>query len=91
MAYCTASWEDEENNRIVELSVEYQLADTCLQIERVTPTAVVFLYPQTGEAVRKIKVWTETGRRMLLNQYRQAVGSEHLQQQLDAHLAENVG
>jgi len=91
MAFCTANWEDEENNRIVELSVEYQLADDRLEIERVTPTAVAFLDPQNGQPVRKIKVWTETGRRMLLSQYRESCGAEHLQQQLDAHLAENVG
>lgn len=91
MPFCTANWEDEENNRLVELSVEYQLADDRLEVERVTPTAVSFLDPQNGQVVRKIKVWTETGRRMLLRQYRESVGSEHLQQQLDAHLAENVG
>ncbi len=91
MPFCTANWEDEENNRIVELSVEYQLADDRLEVERVTPTAVSFLDPQNGQVVRKIKVWTETGRRMLLRQYRESVGSEQLQQQLDAHLAENVG
>ncbi len=91
MAHCTASWEDEENNRKVELSVEYQLDGNRLQIERVTPTAVVFVDPQSGETTRRIRVWTETGRRMLLRQYQESAGSEHLQAQLDAYLGENVG
>ena len=90
MAQCAASWEDEENNRIVELSVEYRLDGSHLQIERVTPTGVVFVDGETSEPVRKIKVWTETGRRFLLRKYRENAGAEHLQQQLDAHLAENV-
>lgn len=91
MPICSVNWEDEDNNRIVELAVEYRLDAGQLDVETVTPAAVVFVDAHTAQPTRKIKVWTAAGRRMLLKQYQNAAGADHLQQQLDAVLTEAVG
>ena len=67
-----ATWEDEENNRSVELVVNYQLDAKRVEINEVTPTRVNFLCPTTGKTTRSIGVWTEGGRRVLNRQIAQA-------------------
>ncbi len=91
MPMCSVNWEDEENNRIVELAVEYRLEASQLDVESVTPATVMFVDPQSAQPLRKIKVWTEAGRKMLLRQYQTLAGPDHLQQQLDAVLAVDAG
>ena len=49
MKSCQATWEDEENNRHVELVVNYQLDATRVEINDVTPTRVTFLCPTSGK------------------------------------------
>jgi hypothetical protein len=68
-----ATWEDEENNRRVELVVNHRLDATRVDISDVTPTRVTFLCPTTGTALRSIGVWTDGGRRILVRQM-EAVG-----------------
>jgi len=63
-----ATWEDEENNRRVELVVNHRLDATRVDINDVTPTRVTFLCPSTGSPVRSIGVWTNGGRRVLARQ-----------------------
>jgi hypothetical protein len=46
------NWEDEENNRVVELSVQYRLDAGSVAISGVTPNRVHFLCPNTGSALR---------------------------------------
>ncbi len=75
MNSCQATWEDEENNRHVELVVNYRLDATRVEINDVTPTRVTFLCPTSGNPVRSIGVWTGGGRRMLA---RQVDASGHL-------------
>jgi len=65
MKTCQATWEDAENNRHVELVVNYQLDATRVQINDVTPTRVTFLCPTSGKPTRSIGVWTNGGRRLL--------------------------
>ncbi len=65
MNSCQATWEDAENNRQVELVVNYQLDATRVQINDVTPTRVNFLCPTSGQTTRSIGVHTNGGRRML--------------------------
>ena len=65
MKSCQATWEDEENNRQVELVVNYRLDSKRVEIEGVTPTRVNFLCPTTGNTTRSIGVWTNGGRRVL--------------------------
>jgi len=67
-----ATWEDEENNRQVELVVDYRLDSKRVEIEGVTPTRVNFLCPTTGTTKRSIGVWTDGGRRVLNRQIAQS-------------------
>ena len=68
MKSCQATWEDEENNRRVELVVNYRLDATRVEINDVTPTRVNFLCPTTGDTLRSIGVWTDGARRILSRQ-----------------------
>jgi hypothetical protein len=63
-----ANWEDEENNRQVELVVNYRLDQTRVEISDVTPTRVIFLCPDSGKQLRSIGVRTATGRELLARQ-----------------------
>ena len=65
MNSCQATWEDAENNRQVELVVNYRLDATRVEINDVTPTRVNFLCPTSGKKTRSIGVWTNGGRRVL--------------------------
>ena len=68
MKSCQATWEDAENNRRVELVVNYRLDATRVEINDVTPTRVNFLCPTSGDTLRSIGVWTDGGRRVLSRQ-----------------------
>jgi hypothetical protein len=62
-------WEDEANAREVELFVHYTLDNGVVQIEAVEPTKVT-LYDRVAKTVaRELKVWTDTGRRVLARAY----------------------
>jgi hypothetical protein len=63
-----ATWEDEENNRRVELVVNHRLDLTPDASISVTPTRVTFLCPTSRKPLRSIGVWTDGGRRVLLRQ-----------------------
>jgi hypothetical protein len=65
MNSCQATWEDAENNRQVELVVNYRLDATRVEIGDVTPTRVNFLCATSGNTTRSIGVWTDGGRRVL--------------------------
>jgi hypothetical protein len=65
MKSCQATWEDEDNNRSVELVVNYRLDAKRVEVEGVTPTRVNFLCPSSGKTLRSIGVWTNGGRRVL--------------------------
>jgi hypothetical protein len=67
-----ATWEDEENNRRVELVVNHRLDSKRVDISDVTPTRVTFLCPRTGSPLRSIGVWTNGGRRILARQIAEA-------------------
>lgn len=62
-----AAWEDEENNRRVDLVVDYQVATGQVEIKTVTPSRVHFVDPATGETTRSVGVHTETGKQLLLD------------------------
>jgi hypothetical protein len=63
-----ANWEDEDNNRQVELVVNYQLDQARVEISDVTPTRVNFLCSKSGKQLRTVGVHTPTGRRVLAHQ-----------------------
>jgi hypothetical protein len=79
-----ANWEDEENNRRVELVVNHRLDAKRVDTTDVTPTRVTFLCPTTKKPLRSIGVWTEAGRRMLARQVQAAGRLATLPQEIAA-------
>jgi hypothetical protein len=84
MNSCQAQWEDAENNRRVELVVNYRLDATRVEINHVTPTRVTFLCPTSGEPTRSIGVWTNGGRRVLARQVKAAGRLRSLKEEIAA-------
>ena len=84
MATHTTTWEDDDCNRVVQLSVDYQVIDSRIEIEDVTPLSIRFL---DTEPQRQIRVWTEKGRRLLTQQHAQRIGAEALREQIEQELA----
>lgn len=90
MTTIQATWEDEENNRRVELVVDYQLDNRGVKIDRVTPQRVYFHDPGVREANGSVVVWTEKGRRMLVEQMHSAGWIEALRGQITASAVHDV-
>jgi hypothetical protein len=72
MGIATVTWEDEENNRQVELSIAYAVENRALTVCEITPKSVAFLCQQSLRPIRSIGVHTPTGRRMLAQQFQQS-------------------
>jgi hypothetical protein len=85
MQTCQANWEDEENNRIVALAVNYTVDADEVKLRDVTPTNVTFLDPAKAPQ-RTIRVHTSTGASLLRKQWRQHGGVERLEHQLTQSL-----
>ena len=75
------NWEDEENNRIVAMSVNYTVDADEVKLRDVTPTSVTFNGQQ-----RTIRVHTATGARLLRKQWRAKGVVEHLEHELTQSL-----
>ncbi|HIF34516.1 MAG TPA: hypothetical protein EYQ75_23240 [Planctomycetaceae bacterium] len=82
----TANWEDEENNRIVQLAVDYQIDDGQIAIDTVTPTSIIFFDSASRTPVRRIGVWTEKGRAVLRRQFQAETPARHLQNLIEQEL-----
>ncbi len=67
-----ASWEDEENNRRVDLVVDYRIAAGQVEIASVTPQRVYFAKSRAAEPFRSVGVWTEKGRQLIAAQAKAA-------------------
>ena len=91
MAIHTTNWEDEENNRIVQLTVEYSVAGSRIEIEDVTPTSILFIDAATRTPRRRIRLWTDTARRLLRTKHADTVGVETLREQLESELLTTAG
>ncbi len=78
-----AAWEDEENNRRVDLVVAYQVAGGQVEIDQVTPHRVHFACPNTGDNLRTIGVHTETGKQLLLERALAAGAVERIRHRLN--------
>jgi len=65
-----ATWEDEENNRQIQFSVEYTAENGTVEIAKVTPTKVSFICPESNTCLNSVRVHTATGRTMLANHFR---------------------
>lgn len=76
---CTVvNWEDEENNRLVELSIEYLIESGEVSIKNVTPQKVSF----TDQNNRTIGVHTEKGRNLIADQFLKSGKVNQVQQQI---------
>ncbi|QDU55416.1 hypothetical protein [Aeoliella mucimassa] len=82
MGMFKAAWEDEENNRRVDLVVAYQVADGQVEIDNVTPHRVHFRDPESGETTRSIRVHTESGKQLLLDRALSAGAVDRIRHQL---------
>ena len=65
MGNFAANWEDEENNRRVELSINYSIDNGEVSINDVTPKKIVFV----DQSHRTIGIHTEKGRALLADQF----------------------
>lgn len=64
-----AQWEDEENNRQVQFSIDHSIEDSNVVIDRVTPIKITFTCPETNTVLQSINVHTEKGKEMLRRQF----------------------
>jgi len=75
-----AQWEDETNNRLVELLIDFSIENSTVVIDRVTPTKIVF--PQTQGS---LGVHTQTGRKMLAKQFLNSPNVEQVKDTIAAN------
>lgn len=85
MNQCTVNWEDEENNRIIQLLVDYTIDEQSIAIDSVTPEAIVFV-DSAMQPTRRLPVFTEAGRTLLRRIHDRQVGSEVLRAKVESRL-----
>ena len=78
-------WQCAKTNRKVEVEVRYNVADSGVSISKVTPKRVTFLCPETKNELRSIGVWTEAGRRHLVDVLHSAGHLEALPEEIAAN------
>lgn len=82
-----ATWEDEENNRNVQFSVNYRTENSNVEIVNVTPVKISFTCPETNTCVRSVGIHTESGRRHLAQRFLNSDKVVELKQQIAARYA----
>ena len=65
MKTAVVNWEDDDNNRHIQFSMEYSIENGQVELGRVTPKSVSFVCPSSGVPKRTIGVHTETGRQLI--------------------------
>lgn len=90
MTTMQTTWEDEENNRRVELVVDYQLDDRGVKIQNVTPQRIYFHEAGHRGVAGSVTVWTEKGRQALIQQMQSAGWIEALRGQIAATAVHDV-
>jgi len=63
-----ATWEDEDNNRHIQFSVEYSTEKGEVEIHSITPEKISFVCSETNTCDNSIGIWTETGRELVAAQ-----------------------
>jgi hypothetical protein len=84
MQTTNVNWEDEENNRIVTLAVDFTAGEQ-VDLHRLTPTKVTFLCPESGVTLRSVGVHRTTGRRVLSRAFQGAGQLPELKARLMEH------
>ncbi len=64
-----AQWEDDSNHRQIQFSVEYSIQNSALIIDRLSPTKVTFICPDSNTVIRSVDVHTDKGRQLLADQF----------------------
>ena len=72
-----AQWQDTDKNRLVDFTVTYQVENSNIEIENITPTRVSFLAPPQSIGVHTLK-----GQTMLAAQIKNAGAYEIAIQQI---------
>ena len=81
-----AQWEDGENHRQIQFSVEYSIESSAVVLDRLTPEKVTFICPETNTITRNVGVHTNKGRSIINDQFAQsgkldeliiAIGQKH--------------
>jgi hypothetical protein len=67
-----AQWEDGENHRQIQFSVEYSIESSAVVLDRLTPVKATFICPDSNTALRSVGVHTEKGRTMISDQFAQS-------------------
>lgn len=75
-------WEDDDNNRKIDLDIRFGMVDGEVEIHSITPHTVSFVCPEKKDIIRKIGVFTEAGRQMLAAQFKQRNCMNTLKSQL---------
>ena len=81
-----AQWEDGENHRQIQFSVEYTIESSAVVFDRLTPDKVTFTCPETNTILHSVGVHTSKGISMISDQFAQsgkldeliiAIGQKH--------------
>jgi len=84
MQTANVNWEDEENNRIVSLAVDFTAGEQ-VDLHRLTANTVTFLCPESGVTLRSVGVHGATGRRVLSRAFQSAGQLPELKARLQEH------
>ncbi len=82
MNIANVTWEDEEKNRHVELSIAYAVENNEVTVREITPKSVSFLCEQGLQPVRSIQVHTATGRQLLSRQFTTSAAFRKIKDQI---------
>ena len=90
MGSYAATWEDEDNNRQIQFSVDYTIESGSVEIESITPTKVSFISADTNTCIRSVGVHTAAGREMLANHFRASGDIQRLADEIATRTQETV-
>ena len=82
----TTSWNDEENNRRIEMRVDYAFRNGELVIGQVTPLAILFR-ETSGRVSRRVNIRTAKGRNLILQKVAESQGLAWLHEQAQESLS----
>lgn len=64
-----AQWEDEENHRQIQFSIDYTIESSAVVLDKLTPVKITFICPETNSVLRSVGVHTEKGKSMIADQF----------------------
>jgi hypothetical protein len=67
-----AQWEDGENHRQIQFSVDYTIESSAVVLDRLTPVKVTFTCPETNTILHSVGVHTNKGTLMINDQFAQS-------------------